>query len=467
MGMYSTDDTIAAVSSPSLLPGQAGRTILRISGDKAFETVNCKLTIDNLPITRKRGIYPFRIHLPEGVWADGFAYCFIGPASYTGQDLIELHLTAAVPAAEQVYRQILNAGIRQAGPGEFTQRAYLNGKFDLSQAEAVMHIVAAGSESQITAAQQLLGGGLAVKTSQISNGLLELLSLLEAGLDFAEEDIEFISPQQASDKIKMISSQIQNLLDGAVRCEELMDLPSVGLAGLPGAGKSSLMNALTASQRSLVSDSSATTRDVLAELLELPGGRCVLFDCAGLKDQSTDTLDQLANQAALGALRSAAVVIFCVDMTSHNLQDAAALFMQLGAKNCIAIGAKADKLDSRRMPQIQQKLKDLFGIDFLVTSAAAGDGLESLKTKLTETLLSVLSGRDEADPQIAINLRHRQRLQSALKHLTQAAEEIIIGNSEIAALLVRQSRQELAGLEHEHIDERILDVIFSKFCIGK
>ncbi len=470
--MYSPDDTIAAVSSPSLLPGQAGRTILRISGDKAFSIFDGRFSIfcfenNSKEPPHKRGIYPFRIHLPNGVWADGMAYCFVGPASYTGQDLVELHLTAAAPVAEQVYQQILNSGIRQAGPGEFTQRAYLNGKFDLSQAEAVMHIVAAGSQCQITAAQQLLGGGLATKTSQISNSLLDLLSLLEAGLDFAEEDIEFISPRQACDKITALSSQIQTLLDGAVRCEELMDLPSAGLAGLPGAGKSSLMNALTVSQRSIVSDSSATTRDVLTEYLELPGGRCILFDCAGLKEQQADALDQLANQAALGALQSAAAVIFCVDMTSQNPQDAAALFRQLGVKTCIAIGTKADKLDSRQRSQLQHKWKDLFGIDFLITSAKTGDGLDLLKTKLAETLLSALSGRDEADPQIAINLRHRQRLQSALKHLTQAAEEINNASSEVAALLVRQARQELAGLEHEHIDERILDVIFSKFCIGK
>jgi tRNA modification GTPase len=241
----------------------------------------------------------------------------------------------------------------------------------------------------------------------------------------------------------------------------------VGLAGLPGAGKSSLMNALTASRRSIVSELPATTRDVLTELLELPGGRCILFDCAGLKRQNTDALDQLANQAALGALQSAAAVIFCVDMTSQNPQDAEAFFRQLGTKTTLAIGTKADKLDGLQTRQNQQKLKDLFGVDFLVTSAAAGDGLESLKTKLAETLLSALSGRDEADPQIAINLRHRQRLESALKHLARAAEEINNDSSEVAALFLRQARQELAGLEHEHVDERILDVIFSKFCIGK
>jgi tRNA modification GTPase len=470
--MYLPDDTIAAVSSPSLLPGQAGRTILRISGDKAFSIFDSRSLIfcfDNngKELRRKRGIYPFRIHLPDGIWADGQAYCFVEPSSYTGQDLIELHLLAAVPVAEQIYQQILNTGIRQAGPGEFTQRAYLNGKLDLSQAEAVMHIISAGSESQIAAAQRLLGGGLAQKTLQISNDLLEILSLLEAGLDFSEEDIEFISLEQMRERIRKSSSRIQELLEDAVRCEELMDLPSVGLAGLPGAGKSSLMNALTARPRSLVSDSQSTTRDVLTELLELSSGWCVLFDCAGLGLEDTNTLDELAKEAALGAIRSASVVIFCVDMTRQNPQDAAGLFRELGAKPLIAVGTKADKLDSEQIKQNQRQLKVLFGVDFLVLSAAAGTGLESLKKRLAEMLLSALSDQNEADPGIAINLRHRLRLESSLKRLAEAAEEMNDRHPEVAALLLRQARQELGGLEHEHVDERILDVIFSKFCIGK
>jgi tRNA modification GTPase len=470
--MYSPDDTIAAISSPSLLPGHVGRMILRISGDKAFEIFKSqipdfKFLSPNSPIIRKRGIYSFRIHLSEGVWADGTAYCFIAPASYTGQDLVELHILAAVPVVEQVYQQILNTGIRQAQPGEFTQRAYLSGKFDLSQAEAVMHIVSAGSENQIAAAQRLLSGGLAVKVTQVRDELLELLSLLEAGLDFAEEDIRFIEPQQACEKIKTLSSRIQNLLDDAVRCEELMDLPAVGLAGLPNVGKSSLMNALTSRPRSLVSDSQATTRDVLTEYLELPSGGCMLFDCAGLGLHSTDALDESAKDAAIEALRSAAVVIFCVDLTGQNQPDAAPIFRQLRAKTLIAVGTKADLLNTTAIQQKQRQWKDLFGVEFLLTSAATGAGLESLKTRLSEALLSVSAGGNEADSRIAINQRHRQKLESVLKHLAEAAEEIHQGHPEIAAMPLRLAWQNLGGLEHERIDERILDAIFSKFCIGK
>jgi tRNA modification GTPase len=291
--MYVLDDTIVAIASPHVMDGQLGRTLIRISGKDAF-SVFCRVGFAHAaaqllnPI--RRGIYKLCIQLPQNIEIDCLAYAFPAPASYTGQDLLELHLTTAPSAADAAYRQIILSGIRQAQPGEFTQRAYLNGKLDLTQAEAVMHIVSASNAGQIAAAERLLSGGLAAKITQLQNEILELLSLVEAGLDFSEESIELISPTQVTDCITALTARIQQLLDGAVRCEELMGLPSVGLAGLPNAGKSSLMNALTAQQRSIVSEVQGTTRDVLTETLELDCGQCVLFDCAGLKLHTTDTM---------------------------------------------------------------------------------------------------------------------------------------------------------------------------------
>ncbi|MBM4102632.1 MAG: tRNA uridine-5-carboxymethylaminomethyl(34) synthesis GTPase MnmE [Planctomycetes bacterium] len=471
--MYSLDDTIIAVSSPSLVPGQIGRTILRLSGPQAFEIFNFQFSIFDCKGSRRgfsheQGIYPFQITLPRNIRAEGMAYCFVAPKSYTGQDLVELHLSAARPVVEMICQSLLQAGMRQAGPGEFTLRAYLNGKLDLAQAEAVMHIISAGSESQIAAARQLLSGGLAGKSVRIRNELLELLSLLEAELDFTEEDVKFIQPAQAVEKIRAISRQIQDLLDSAVRCEELMDLPSVGLAGLPNAGKSSLMNILTTHRRSIVSDLQGTTRDVLTELLELPSGRCALFDCAGLGLETADTLNELARQAAFQSLRSASVVIFCVDLANDgNWTQALHSFKQLQPKTAIGVGTKQDLLDARQAGQKHRQLKKLFGMDFLLTSAETAAGMESLKTKLSEVLLSASTGKNEADPQIAINLRHRQKLESALKRLAEVAEEIVNEHPEVGAMLLRGVWRDIGGLEHEHVDERILDVIFSKFCIGK
>jgi len=470
--MYSLDDTIAAVSSPSLLPGRTGRTIIRISGAGAFSVfMHPSLTFQfgstESAARNKRGITAFRVKLACGVWADGKAYCFTAPASYTGQDLVELHIWTAQPVVEAIYDALLQAGIRQAGPGEFTQRAYLNGKMDLSQAEAVMHIVSAGNEGQIGAAQRLLQGGLAAKIRRLQERTLELLSLLEAGLDFAEEDIEFIGTRQTCERIGLLSEEIQRLLDGAVRCEELMELPSVGLVGAPNAGKSSLMNALTGTRRSIVSEVEGTTRDVLTALLELPGGACVLFDCAGLKSRQDDMLDELARQSAIQAIEAATVILFCVDLTADNLEASKVIFSHLSRHHLIGIAAKSDLIPFEELPSRVDVLMHTFGIDFLAVSSKLRAGMEALKTVLSQVLLSAQAGQAESNRGIAINLRHRQKLQSALKHLAEAAEEMNTGRTEIAAMLLRQVHQELGGLEHEHVDERILDVIFSKFCIGK
>lgn len=470
--MYSLDDTIAAVSSPSLLPGRPGRIIIRISGAGAFSifthpSLKFQFRSTEGAALNQRGISAFRVELACGVWADGKAYCFTSPASYTGQNLVELHVWGAQPVVEAIYGTVLQAGIRQAGPGEFTQRAYLNGKMDLSQAEAVMHIVSAGNEGQIGAAQRLLQGGLAATIQRIQKQTFELLSLLEAGLDFAEEDIEFIGPQQACERIGLLSQEIQRLLDGAVRCEELMELPSVGLVGAPNAGKSSLMNALTGTSRSIVSDVEGTTRDVLTALLELSSGACVLFDCAGLKSRQDDMLDELARQSAIQAIGAATVILFCVDLTCDNLETSKEIFSHLSGHHLIGIATKSDLISFEELPSRVDFLMHTFGIAFLAVSSKLRAGMEALKTILPQLILSAQAGQAESDRGIAINLRHRQKLQSALKHLAEAAEEMNTGRTEIAAMLLRKVHQELGGLEHEHLDERILDVIFSRFCIGK
>lgn len=460
--MYALDDTIVAISSPSAAVGRIGRTIIRISGSTAFNGFQ-----PQLPNPIRRGIYPLVIQLPGNIAIDCTAYTFPAPASYTGQDLFELHLTAAQPVAAAVYELLLRSGLRQAQPGEFTHRAYLNGKLDLAQAEAVMHIVSASNAGQLAAAERLLAGGLARRVAHLCQDLLELLSMIEAGLDFSEEAIEFISPNQASSRIGVISNQIQMLLEGAIRAEELIDLPAVGLAGLPNAGKSSLMNALTSRQRSIVSDVQGTTRDVLTETLELDCGRCVLFDCAGLKPDSSDPMDQLASQAAAAALTAATVILFCVDLACDSLEQAKAIFCRLAGKPVIGIAAKSDLFTAEQIQSRLNLLKNMFGIEFVPTSTINSVGLETLKQKLKSTILSVQAGRNEADAGVAINQRHRQKLLSAIKHLSDAADELKQGHPEIAAMSLRCARQDLGGLEHEPVDERILDVIFSKFCIGK
>jgi tRNA modification GTPase len=265
----------------------------------------------------------------------------------------------------------------------------------------------------------------------------------------------------------ILSNTIEQLLDGAVRSEELMGLPSIGLAGLPNAGKSSLMNALTTQLRSLVSEVQGTTRDVLTETLELDCSRCVLFDCAGLKLNTAGAIEQLAHQAAMEALSAATVVLFCIDLSCSEIEQTKDIFHLLADKPLIGAATKSDLCSPEQIQQRLKKLNNCFGIKFVPTSTITSTGLDTLKNQLASVILSAQSGQDESDTGIAINLRHREKLQRALKHLAQAADEINEDHPEIAAMSLRQARQDLGGLEHEPVDERILDVIFSKFCIGK
>ena len=210
---------------------------------------------------------------------DAQLYLFPAPHSYTGDDVAELHIQTNSAVVETLMGSFFSRGFRMAGPGEFTARAYLAGKIDLAQAEAVNEIVVSSNTFQLAAAEKLLSGRLAEATAKIQSELMDCLSLIEAGLDFSGEDIEFVTRDQAEKRIFGIKTELESLLAGSIRSEAIIDLPAVGIAGAPNAGKSSLLNKLLGEERSIVSHKRKTTRDVLTGLLSLAHCRCVLFDC--------------------------------------------------------------------------------------------------------------------------------------------------------------------------------------------
>ncbi len=464
--MLNMDDTIAAVSSASVPVCTAGRSIIRISGPDTYRVLS-QFVIPHKPI-EKNTVVPCSVRVDAELSVDGWLYVFRQPASYTGQDLAELHLDVCSEVVAAVLKKIYEYA-RPAGPGEFTQRAFLNGRIDLTQAEAVAEIVSSANTAQLAAAERLLHGRFSNVIADLRGEIIDLIGNLEAALDFSEEDIVFVSAKAAEKKISQLAEQLTDLLEGSIRCERLIDLDSVGLAGTPNAGKSSLLNALLGQSRSIVSETEATTRDILTGILKLEHTDCVLFDCAGLlmPQQQMSLIDQLSHQASLTALNKAAVILFCVDLTRTHLAADLEMSSRITSESIIYVATKADLLSAQ---QVSERLADLceqFGSSFLPVSSRSGSGMETIKYRIQDMLTALSTGDRDHQDRLTINQRHEQRLNEAVKLLAESVDEIRSGSNEIAAMLLRQAYERLGGLERENISETVLDGIFSRFCIGK
>ena len=459
--MHDLNDTIVAVSSAA----GGMRSILRLSGPAA--TSVCQRIFQPDPgspvsdlksqISNSRVVCGY-LRITEALAIDACLYLFVSPHSYTGEDLVEIHLDASEAIVEALMERLLASGLRSAAPGEFTARAYLNGKLDLAQAEAVNEVIASSNELQLDAAERLLAGRLTDAIAAVRSDLLDSLSLVEAGLDFSDGEtgpLKSVEPALAG-----ILHRLETLLAESVRCQTLVDLPAVGIAGVPNAGKSSLLNALLGRPRSIVSHEPGTTRDVLTGLLTTDRCQCVLFDCAGLVLECANPIDALAQRAAIEALHSCRLVLFCVDVTKADWAEDLAVRTLIRAENVIYVATKSD-LPAVRM----EELAHAFAADFLPTSARTRHGLDALVRAIERTLRVPSTG----DPVSGVTLtaRHRQTITEAIDSLRQALDELRRGSDETAAMMIRGSYQALSQIEQQPIDEAILDRIFSRFCIGK
>jgi tRNA modification GTPase len=311
----------------------------------------------------------------------------------------------------------------------------------------------------------LLSGRLSRKIQQLQAELLDLMSLLEAGMDFADDDIEFITRDQAQARAQSLVAHMQKLLDQSQRNETLAHLPSVGIAGVPNAGKSSLFNALLGQDRSLVSSQHKTTRDVLAHRFSLAQGDCVLFDCAGLLQTPDHVLDRLAQQAAIESLKHCQRVLFCVDATKSDWTDDLAVFGLIPDCPVTVLLTKIDALTPETLSTQIALLKEKFGHPMQPVSSHTRQHLDDVAQAMNDALFE----RETAHPAPDITLltaRHRQVLAQAIESLQEAVELLSEGSDEVACMTLRATHQSLGQVE-QHIDEQVLDSIFSRFCIGK
>jgi len=466
--MYELHDTIVAVSSPAA----DQRVIVRITGPETLDI--CKQIFDAPAGTKPPGqegtpcILSGSLTVDDELELDAQLYLFQAPHSYTGDDVAEIHVYTNSAVTEALVSNLLDKGLRMAEPGEFTARAYLNGKLDLVQAEAVNEIIVSSNEYQLAAAEKLLDGRLGEMTLKLRSDIIDLLSLIEAGLDFSGEDIEFITRTEAVEKLAAIKDRLEQLLSGSIHYESVIDLPAVGIAGAPNAGKSSLLNKLLGKERSIVSNRHKTTRDVLTGVCSLQHCRCVLFDCAGLLIEAEDILDELAQQAAIEALRNSNIVIFCADISKTEWSEDVAIQKLIEPKTFVPVATKCDLIPdeflSGRLALLDERLKT----NFQPISTHTGAGIEQLRqiidNKLTEKFEVPRTGG------VALTARHRKTVTEAIEQISESIDELNAGNDEIAAMMLRAAFQSLSDIEQpaaSHIEEQILGQIFSRFCIGK
>jgi len=468
--MYELNDTIVAVSSP----GSQGGVIVRISGP---ETVGVLHQIFSPMVSDvKEGLISGSIAINSELSIDAKLYLFLAPHSYTGDDVAEIHIYTNASVTKALISSLLSKGLRSAGPGEFTARSFLNGKIDLAQAEAVNEVVVSSNKFQLAAAEKLLAGRLAETTEEVRSSIMDCLSLIEVGLDFSGEDIEFIAREQLVERLDGIKGPLERLLSGSVSYEAVLDLPAVGIAGAPNAGKSSLCNKLLGKARSIVSAQRKTTRDVLNGELAIRSCECVLFDCAGLMEKPETILDELAQQAAIESLQKALVVVFCVDVSKPDWIEDIVIRGLIRQEILVPVATKVDLLPADVLAERLDKLSDLFGADFLATSAETGVGIEQLKEIIDARIIELATGSsgrgrgfDIPDTKygIALTSRHRQAVSDAITDIVESIKELKVGNDELAAMMLRACYQGLSAIQPQHIDEQILERIFSRFCIGK
>jgi tRNA modification GTPase len=464
---YNVTDTVFAVSSPS----SDQRVILRISGPDAMAI--CRdLWVGPLDPPTVGQAPPYvlsgSVAIDADLSIDAKLYVFVAPHSYTGDDIAEIQTDTNSAVTEALIESLLRRGLRMAEPGEFTARAFLNGKIDLAQAEAVNEIIVSTNEVQLAAAEKLLRGRLGETSAAVCENLVETLSLIEAGLDFSGEDIEFITRDEAVVRLSSIGNQLEELLSGSIQYETVIDMPAVGIAGAPNAGKSTLLNTLLGTERSIVSNQQKTTRDVLTGVCQLAHHKCVLFDCAGLVIRADNVLDELSQQAAIEALRNCDVVVFCVDLSKRNWSDDVVIRTLIECKTVLPVATKCDLLSEQLLSERVAGLNEAFGENFLPISARAGMGIgllrEAIDRKLTEQL------RTPRTNGVTLTARHRQAVTDAISHVTESISELKAGNDEVVALMLRAAYQAVSDIRRpvaEHIDEQILEQIFNRFCIGK
>ncbi len=451
--MLNVNDTIIAIATP---PGEGAIGVIRLSGGSAIGIVNKIFPGKDLSTQPTHTLHFGKIKDGDVTVDEVVVSLYKGPKSYTGEDVVEISCHGSVYVLKQVLQLCMRHGARMAKPGEFTLRAFLKGKMDLTQAEAVADLIASQSGSAHKAAIHNLRGGFSEDLKEMREQLVQFSALMELELDFSEEDVEFADRTKFYALIERIMSATQQLLDSFKLGNVIKNGVKVAIVGKPNAGKSTLLNALLNEERAIVSDIAGTTRDTIEETLNINGIIFRLIDTAGIREHTLDTIEQQGIERSMEAMTKADVVVYLFDLTENSKFQ---IPNPRGENKYLLVGNKADVASADAIATWKEK------DNALLISAKNKENILELKEALYNL---VAEGQVRQEGTIITNARHYGALQEVLKSLhdiKKGMDNNLPGD--LISLDVRTCLYYLGEITGAITTEDKLDYIFSKFCIGK
>lgn len=455
--MQRTEETIVALATPQ---GVGAIALIRLSGPDAIGLTNQVFHGKDLDQVATHTVHFGTIRDGNRILDEVLVSVFREPQSFTRENITEISCHGSPYLAQEIIKLLIRQGARPAKAGEFTQRAFLNGQFDLAQAEAIADVIAADSEAAHKAAVQQMRGGFSAEIKQLRDQLVHFASMVELELDFGEEDVEFADRHDLRQLIQQLQSVIQALLDSFDVGNVIKNGVPTVIAGKPNAGKSTLLNALLKEEKAIVSDIAGTTRDFIEDELILGGVSFRFIDTAGLRE-TTDTVEKLGVERTRAKMKEASLILYLFDLSTEPVSEIMREVNRLENQGIpfIAIGNKLDKAPEALRSTLEQRG------DFALISAAEGDHLESLK----ELILAKTSLADfRTGDTLVTNVRHYDSLLRTRDSLSKVLEGLDLSvTGDFLAMDIRQALHYLGEITGEITTDDLLANIFSKFCIGK
>lgn len=452
-----TQETIIAPSTP---PGISAIAVIRLSGSEAISLCSSVFRGRNLSEQPSHTLHHGWITENKKDIDEVVIGIFRAPHSYTGEDVVEISCHGSPFIVQRIIALFVEIGARPAKPGEFTQRAFLNGKLDLSQAEAVADMIASNSEAARKAAVSQMRGGFSQKIKELRQQLIDFAALVELELDFSEEDVEFANRAELKNLVSSLTSHVSVLIDSFKLGNVIKNGVNVVIAGRPNAGKSTLLNRLLNEERAIVSEIPGTTRDTIEEVLNIDGILFRLIDTAGIRE-AQDVIEKVGVERTFEKIKQSGILIYVFDAASMTKEEVLADLKALNRENAprILVGNKTDLLKTNTWAPFD------FSGETIFISSKSGHNLHRIKEALVSKAVAKHTSSDDV---VVTNARHHE----ALLRSKLALEDVLIGidskiSGELLALDIRRALDALGEITGSVVTDDILDSVFSRFCIGK